>query len=109
LSKLQPASLKDSDAALYLFRSRKLRSEPRREPYYRELRDFLIGPLKRHGQTLERWIEIFESTSSTLPGFMFNCTRGSHRISDGEMAVQGSPFLRAFPTEAGAARGPLLT
>ena len=61
LSKLQRAGLKDSDAALFLFQSRKLKSEIPRERYHRELRDYLIGPLERHDQALERWIEIFES------------------------------------------------
>lgn len=61
LSKLQRAGLKDSDDALYLFRSRKLQGEILRERYKRELRDYLIGPLEQHDQTLERWIEIFES------------------------------------------------
>jgi len=55
--------LKDSDDALYLFRSRKLQGEILRERYHRELRDYLIGPLEQHDQTLERWIEIFESAS----------------------------------------------
>jgi len=61
LSKLQRAGLKDSDDALFLFQSRKLKSEILRERYYRELRDYLIEPLEQHDQTLERWIEIFES------------------------------------------------
>jgi uncharacterized nucleotidyltransferase DUF6036 len=61
LSKLQRAGLKDSDDALYLFRSRKLRSGILRERYQRELRDYLIGPLEQHDATLERWIEIFQS------------------------------------------------
>jgi hypothetical protein len=61
LSKLQRAGLKDSDDALYLFRSRKLQGEILRERYHRELRDYLIGPLEQHDETLERWIEIFES------------------------------------------------
>jgi hypothetical protein len=63
LSKLQRAGLKDADDALYLFRSRKLQGEILRERYHRELRDYLIGPLEQHDQTLERWIEIFESAS----------------------------------------------
>lgn len=61
LSKLQRAGSKDSDDALYLFRSRKLQSEILRGRYHRELRDHLIGPLEQHDGTLERWIEIFES------------------------------------------------
>jgi Nucleotidyltransferase of unknown function (DUF6036) len=61
LSKLQRAGLKDSDDALYLFRSRGLRSETLRQRYHEELRDYLIGPLEQHDETLERWIEIFES------------------------------------------------
>lgn len=61
LSKLQRAGSKDSDHALFLFQSRKLKSEIPRERYHRELRDYLTGPLERHDETLERWIEIFES------------------------------------------------
>ena len=61
LSKLQRAGLKDSDDALFLFQSKQLKSEILRDRYYRELRDYLIGPLQRHDETLERWIEIFES------------------------------------------------
>lgn len=61
LSKLQRAALKDSDDALFLFQSRRLKSELLRERYRQELRDYLIGPLDQHDETLERWIEIFES------------------------------------------------
>jgi hypothetical protein len=61
LSKLQRGSQKDSDDALYLFRSRSLKSEILRERYQKELRDYLIGPLERYDGTLERWIEIFEA------------------------------------------------
>jgi Nucleotidyltransferase of unknown function (DUF6036) len=61
LSKLQRAGLKDVDDALFLFQSRRLKSELLRERYRRELRDYLIGPLEQHDETLERWIEIFES------------------------------------------------
>jgi hypothetical protein len=60
LLKLQRGSQKDSDDALYLFKSRNLESEILRERYREELRDYLIGPLERHDGTLERWIEIFE-------------------------------------------------
>ncbi|MGB9070372.1 MAG: DUF6036 family nucleotidyltransferase [Candidatus Acidiferrales bacterium] len=63
LSKLQRAGLKDSDDALYLFQTRKLQSRILRERYHRELRNYLIGPLKQHDETLERWIEIFESAA----------------------------------------------
>jgi uncharacterized nucleotidyltransferase DUF6036 len=61
LSKLQRAGLKDSDDALFLFQSRQLKSVILRERYHRELRDYLIGPLEQHDETLGRWIEIFES------------------------------------------------
>jgi hypothetical protein len=61
LSKLQRAGLKDSDDALFLFQSKQLKSEILRERYHRELRNHLIGPLEQHDETLERWIEIFES------------------------------------------------
>jgi hypothetical protein len=61
LSKLQRAGSKDSDDALYLFRSKELQCEILRERYYREMRDYLIGPPEQHDGTLERWIEIFES------------------------------------------------
>jgi len=61
LSKLQRAGLKDFDDALYLFRSRKLQGGILRERYHRELRGYLIGPLEQHDETLERWLEIFES------------------------------------------------
>ena len=61
LSKLQRATLKDSDDASYLFGSKKLKGEILRERYHKKLRDYLIGPLEQHDGTLERWIEIFES------------------------------------------------
>jgi hypothetical protein len=61
LSKLQRAGSKDSDDVLFLFQSRKLKSEILKEHYHRESRDYLTGPLERNGETLERWIEIFES------------------------------------------------
>ena len=62
LSKLQRASMKDADDALYLYRSRKLQSTVLRDRYCQELRDYLIGTVELHNETLERWIEIFEST-----------------------------------------------
>lgn len=62
LSKLQRATMKDSDDALYLFRLRELQSAVLRERYQRELRSYLIGPPEQHDATLHRWIEIFEST-----------------------------------------------
>ncbi len=60
LSKLQRGSQKDSDDALYLFKTRSLNSDILRDRYQRELRDYLIGPSERYDGTLERWIEIFE-------------------------------------------------
>jgi hypothetical protein len=53
LSKLQRASQKDPDDANYLFKDQK----PAR--YTNELHTGLIGPIDRHDDTLERWIEIF--------------------------------------------------
>lgn len=61
LGEIDKALEKPLDDALYLFRSRKLQSDILRGRYHRELRDYLIGPLEQHDQTLERWIEIFES------------------------------------------------
>lgn len=61
LSKLQSAALKDYDDASFLFQSRRLKSELLRERYRQELRDYLIGPPDQHDETLERWLEIFES------------------------------------------------
>ena len=62
LSKLQRASQKDLDDTDALFRSQELDAAVLRERHTRELRDYLIGPVERHDGTLERWIEVFETT-----------------------------------------------
>jgi hypothetical protein len=61
LSKLERNSSKDRDDADYLFRTQKPDVRVLRERYDKELRNNLIGPSARHDQTLELWIELFES------------------------------------------------
>ena len=61
LSKLERNAAKDRDDADYLFRSRKLNAQALRDRFKNELRHNLIGNVEWHDQTLELWIEIFES------------------------------------------------
>ena len=61
LSKLERNAAKDRDDADYLFRSQKLNAQVLRHRYKNELRHNLIGNVEWHDNTLELWIEIFES------------------------------------------------
>lgn len=61
LSKLERNDAKDRDDADFLFRSLKLDSKVLRERYEKELRYKLIGNVAWHDETLNLWIEIFES------------------------------------------------
>jgi len=62
LSKLERNSAKDRDDANYIFKTKKLRSQILRERYERELRPYLSKE-KWHDDTLELWIEIFDTTN----------------------------------------------
>ena len=61
LSKLERNSSKDRDDVEYLFRSRHLEAAVLRERYEKELRHSLTGPVERHDNTLNLWIDIFQS------------------------------------------------
>ena len=60
LSKIERNGAKDRDDADYLFRSQKLNSAALRERYMTELRPYMAQD-KLYDQTLDLWIEIFES------------------------------------------------
>ena len=62
ISKLERNSAKDPDDADYIFKTKKLSSQILRERYERELRPHLSKE-KWHDDTLELWIEIFETTN----------------------------------------------